>query len=206
MNRITTPAYQTILALARLPLKTVLSLPLVLLGVKVSKSNHTTNQPAPKMSDNSEHEQSPEPQPKPKPKPRRHHRQEPSWDLLPTLNLQNLSTPQLTATRAIGVLVFYAVYLQSSSGGNVSKAPSDGFLPPITRGGDLDPDSETLSGKSVVELYLAVLVGVLYLWPFWKWYKGATFFGLVLSCASCWGVSLVIYLSFLKLIQHYGLS
>ncbi|TRX94421.1 hypothetical protein FHL15_004576 [Xylaria flabelliformis] len=157
-------------------------------------------------------EQSPEPLPKPKSKPstryRRRHRQELNWDF-PKLEFKNLSTPQLTASRAIGVLLFYATYLRYFS--NVSRAPSGNFvLPPITRGGgggDVDVGSEIFSKKFLVEFYLALLVGVLYLWPFWNAYrKGSTFNSFVRSCASSWSVSLVIYLSFLKLIQHYGLS
>ncbi|KAI0857954.1 hypothetical protein F4860DRAFT_517329 [Xylaria cubensis] len=154
-------------------------------------------------------EQSPDSLPKPKPKAstRYRRRRQLNWDL-PKLEFKNLSTPQLTASRAIGVLLFYAAYLRFFS--NVSKAPSGSFvLPPITRGGsgDLDVSSEIFSKKFLVEFYLALLVGVLYLWPFWNAYKkGSTLKSFVLSCASTWSVSLVIYLSFLKLIQHYGLT
>ncbi|KAI0191398.1 hypothetical protein EV127DRAFT_407341 [Xylaria flabelliformis] len=154
-------------------------------------------------------EQSPDTLPKPKPKAsaRYRRRRQLNWDF-PKLEFKNLSTPQLTASYAIGVLLFYAAYLRFFS--NVSKAPSSSFvLPPITRGGggDLDVSSEIFSKKFLVEFYLALLVGVLYLWPFWNAYKkGSTLYSFVLSCASTWSVSLVIYLSFLKLIQYYGLS
>ncbi|KAI0551072.1 hypothetical protein F4679DRAFT_594101, partial [Xylaria curta] len=197
-------AYLTIKAIASLPPTTLLSLPKsILLG---SKSNQAT----PKMADN---EQSPEPQPKPKAttSPRRRHRlrrQELYWDL-PSLDF-NLSARQLAAFLAMGVLLSYSTYLgYFSNNDNKYKAPSGTFvLPPITRGGigDID-DSEIFSNKFLVELFLAVQVGVLYLWPFWNAFsKGTTFYGFVRSCASSAIASLVIYLSFQKVIQHYGLS
>ncbi|KAI1755337.1 hypothetical protein F4782DRAFT_527391 [Xylaria castorea] len=146
---------------------------------------------------------------RPKPKPDILQGPRLNYNIPNLINLSRLSTPQSTASRAVGVLLCYAAYLRYFSNIKMPNAPSSSFtLPPITPPEqDLDVNSEIFSKKFLVELYLAVLVLVLYLWPFWQAYKkGTTFSSFVLSCFSTWGVSLVIYLGFLKLVQHYGAS
>ncbi|KAI0456211.1 hypothetical protein F5B21DRAFT_469106 [Xylaria acuta] len=139
-----------------------------------------------------------------------------NYDIPTLISLPRLSTSQLTASHAVGVLLCYAAYLKYFSGIRALTAPGSNFtFPPITStahasGKPVDQDLDVESGVEsdvFVELYLAILVLVLYLWPIWQAYKERTTFSrLVLSCLSNWIIAVTIFLWYLKLTQQYGLS
>ncbi|KAI0476655.1 hypothetical protein F4859DRAFT_56714 [Xylaria cf. heliscus] len=152
--------------------------------------------------------------PDPKPKPSIPYRTRLYYYGIPR-SIPRLPTPRSTATQALAVLLCYAAYLRQFSDPRVPRTSGRSFiLPPLTSAArgkpanpELEVDSVFSSGVFLVEVYLAYLVLVLYLWPIWHAYKNGTKFSrFVFSCWLNWGLALLIYFCFLKLTQHYELA